>query len=54
LSAAFIHTPDYGTRASSVISIRPHAAEFVERSFDTSGLIGEVKQSISWSKSCLQ
>jgi uncharacterized protein with NRDE domain len=54
LSAAFIHTPNYGTRASSVISIRPQAAEFVERSFDASGFKGEIKQTMSWSSPCLQ
>jgi uncharacterized protein with NRDE domain len=50
LSAAFIHTPDYGTRASSVISIRPQAAEFVERSFDASGFKGQIRQTLSWSR----
>lgn len=54
LSAAFIHTPDYGTRASSVISIRPQAADFVERRFDASGFQGEVKQAMSWPVPCLQ
>jgi uncharacterized protein with NRDE domain len=54
LSAAFIHTPDYGTRASSVISIRPQAADFVERRFDASGFQGEAKQAMSWPTPCLQ
>lgn len=48
LSAAFIQTPDYGTRASSVITIRPQAAEFVERSFDASGFTGDIRHTISW------
>lgn len=48
LSAAFVHTRDYGTRASSVICIRQQTAEFVERSFDASGFKGEIKHTISW------
>lgn len=50
LSAAFIQTHDYGTRASSVISIRPQVAEFVERSFDASGFKGQIRQTLSWSR----
>jgi uncharacterized protein with NRDE domain len=53
LSAAFIRSADYGTRASSVISIRPKAAEFVERSFDAHGFKGEIKQTLSWPSPCL-
>jgi len=41
LSAAFIRTPDYGTRACSVISIRHDVAQFTERSFDADGFRGE-------------
>jgi uncharacterized protein with NRDE domain len=38
LSAAFIVTPNYGTRASTVLFSHPHrGAIFVERSFDASG-----------------
>ena len=53
LSAAFIASPDYGTRASSVISIRQQTAVFVERSFDASGFMGEVKQTKAWRNPCL-
>lgn len=42
LSAAFIRTPDYGTRACSVIQVGSHATEFIERSFDAHGLNGEI------------
>ena len=54
LSAAFITSPNYGTRASSVISIRQQSAEFTERSFDAHGFTGEIQQTLSWSKPCLQ
>ena len=40
LSAAFISSPDYGTRASSVVRIGNTHAEFVERSFDACGELG--------------
>ena len=53
LSATFITSPDYGTRASSVICIRQQTAEFVERRFDAHGFTGEIKQTLSWSKPCL-
>ena len=53
LSAAFIHTPDYGTRASSVIRIKQQVAEFTEKCFDTHGLKAEVTQTISWEKPCM-
>lgn len=42
LSAAFIRTPDYGTRACSVIRVGSQTTDFVERSFDTHGLKGEI------------
>ncbi len=41
LAMAFIALPDYGTRASSVVRIHRTTLEFVERSFDGSGAIGE-------------
>ena len=44
LSAEFIHTPDYGTRASSVVLVGRNRADFVERSFDVHGFSGEVQQ----------
>lgn len=48
LSAEFIHTPDYGTRASSVLLVGHHQARFLERTFDEHGFTGEVQQSIDW------
>lgn len=48
LSAEFIHTPDYGTRASSVVLIRRSSAEFIERSFDAHGFVGEASQRFEW------
>ncbi|MGB4117887.1 MAG: NRDE family protein [Polaromonas sp.] len=53
LSATFITSPDYGTRASSVICIRQQTAEFSERSFNAHGFTGEIRQTLSWSKPCL-
>jgi uncharacterized protein with NRDE domain len=47
LSAAFIRTPDYGTRACSVISIGRDVAQFTERSFDADGFRGETTALIS-------
>lgn len=49
LSAEFIHSPGYGTRASSVLFVGRHHAELVERSFDVDGFAGEVQQRIVWS-----
>ena len=53
LSAAFIRTADYGTRASSVIRIERQTAQFTERRFDANGFKGEVKETISWGDACL-
>jgi uncharacterized protein with NRDE domain len=53
LSAAFIRTPDYGTRASSLICIKRQVAEFTEKSFDARGFKGEVAQTIAWGATCL-
>jgi len=53
LSAAFIRTADYGTRASSLIRIKHKVAEFTERSFDANGFKGEVTETIFWGDSCL-
>ena len=39
LSAAFITSPDYGTRACSVVRIGQTDVEFVERCFDAGGLV---------------
>jgi uncharacterized protein with NRDE domain len=42
LSSAFIQSPRYGTRASTVLRVRHDGSfEMVERSFDASGCIGE-------------
>jgi uncharacterized protein with NRDE domain len=46
LSSEFIHTPDYGTRASSVVLVGRNRADFVERSFDVNGFSGEAHQRI--------
>ncbi len=48
LSAPFIRTPDYGTRASSVLRVGAKAATFTERSFDADGFKGEVCQHLQW------
>jgi len=48
LSAGFIHTPDYGTRASSVMFVGRHRADLIERSFDVNGFAGEVQQQVDW------
>ena len=42
LSAAFITTPGYGTRASSVVKLGENRAEFTELSFDAAGLVQSV------------
>ena len=49
LSAVFIHTPDYGTRASSVVRIDESEITFTQRSFDAAGYCGEVKERLAWS-----
>ena len=46
VSAAFIISPDYGTRASSVVRIARTHAEFVERSFDAQGEMGTQRHSV--------
>ncbi|MDD2926456.1 MAG: hypothetical protein PHW99_14915, partial [Rhodoferax sp.] len=40
LSSAFIATPDYGTRACSVVRLEADRVQFLEQSFDASGQIG--------------
>ena len=44
LSTVFIATPTYGTRASSVIALHQHHAQFLEQSFGPQGLTGEAQQ----------
>jgi uncharacterized protein with NRDE domain len=46
LSAAFIKTPDYGTRACTVVQSSSAQTDVRERSFDGAGLRGEVH--FSW------
>lgn len=41
LSATFIATPGYGTRACSVVALHPDRAECLEQSFGQQGLMGE-------------
>ena len=48
LSAEFIHTPEYGTRASSVLVLRRSSADFIERRFDANGFAGETRQRVDW------
>jgi uncharacterized protein with NRDE domain len=43
LSAAFIATPDYGTRACSIVRMGTAKAEFFEIGFDAKGSIGDVR-----------
>ena len=46
LSAAFIRSPDYGTRACSIILMSEQFARFTEQSFDAKGLICEASETI--------
>jgi uncharacterized protein with NRDE domain len=39
LSATFITSPEYGTRACSVIAIHTTHIDFTEQSFDAHGLL---------------
>lgn len=48
LSAEFIHTPEYGTRASSVVVLGRSSADFIERRFDANGFAGETRQRLDW------
>lgn len=47
LSPAFITTPHYGTRACSVVTLGRGHAEFVEQSFDASGLVAQNQQAFA-------
>ncbi|MES2585028.1 MAG: NRDE family protein [Pseudomonadota bacterium] len=44
LSAVFIATTGYGTRACSVVALHQDHAEFIEQSFGPQGLISETRQ----------
>jgi len=47
LSAVFVRSPDYGTRASTVLlASKDASATLIERSFGPQGLIGETRLSI--------
>ena len=48
LSATFIHTPDYGTRCSTVLWVANGQAVLTERSFGREGFQGEARQHIRW------
>lgn len=43
LSATFVHLPDYGTRACSVVHLGRHEVRFLEQSFDVNGEQGRVQ-----------
>ena len=44
LSAVFVHSPDYGTRASTLLLRRADGSGVLrERSFDAAGTTGEVR-----------
>lgn len=43
LSAVFISTPGYGTRACSVVALRQDRAEFLEQSFGPVGLLADIQ-----------
>ena len=47
LSATFITSPHYGTRACSVISMHAKHAEFTEQSFGPKGLLGQHQESFA-------
>jgi uncharacterized protein with NRDE domain len=48
LSAAFIATSGYGTRACSVLALHHNRAEFMEQSFGLQGLISEAQLQFSF------
>ncbi|MEO7106644.1 MAG: NRDE family protein [Rhodoferax sp.] len=48
LSATFIATPGYGTRACSVVALHQNRAEFLEQSFGQQGFISEKHQNFSF------
>ena len=50
LSAAFISSPDYGTRACSVVNIARTQAQFAERTFDAAGLVSTQQHAFSMSQ----
>ena len=47
LAPVFVRTPDYGTRASSVVSVHTRSADLLEQSFDAVGPTGRQQLSTS-------
>ena len=47
LSAAFVSSPDSGTRASSVVKIARTQAQFAERTFDAAGVVATQSHAFS-------
>ena len=47
LSATFVHLPDYGTRACSLVRMDRNVVRFVEQSFDVSGERGTVEMNLA-------
>jgi uncharacterized protein with NRDE domain len=50
LSAEFVHAPDYGTRVSSVLLVRRCGVQFIERSFNAQGFMGEAQKHMQWER----
>ena len=48
LSAAFIATPDYGTRASSIVRFETDRIVFLEQGFDATGATGTRQLTTAW------
>ena len=48
LSAAFIATPEYGTRASSIVRFQADRVTFLEQSFDAHGSTGTQQLTCAW------
>ncbi|WP_394757548.1 NRDE family protein [Rhodoferax sp.] len=48
LSAAFITTPDYGTRASSIVRFETDRIVFLEQGFDVGGATGTRQLTTAW------
>jgi len=47
LSAAFIATPDYGTRSCSIVRMGQTQARFTEHGFGASGFIAATSQTVA-------
>ena len=48
LSAEFVHSADYGTRASTVVCVSGKSTRMTERSFNAEGFAGEVSMQVDW------